>query len=62
MPRPIILGVVGDSAAGKTTMTRGLVRALGEHVKRGMPVVFLDAPTDSSSRQQVKSGGKRASN
>jgi phosphoribulokinase len=31
MPRPIVLGVVGDSAAGKTTMTRGLVRALGEH-------------------------------
>jgi phosphoribulokinase len=31
MPRPIILGVVGDSAAGKTTITRGLVRILGEH-------------------------------
>ena len=31
MPRPIVLGVVGDSAAGKTTMTRGLVRVLGEH-------------------------------
>jgi phosphoribulokinase len=30
MPRPIILGVVGDSAAGKTTITRGLVRILGE--------------------------------
>ncbi|MGH2914785.1 MAG: phosphoribulokinase [Solirubrobacteraceae bacterium] len=30
MPRPVILGVVGDSAAGKTTVTRGLVRALGE--------------------------------
>ena len=30
MPRPIILGVVGDSAAGKTTITRGLVRALGD--------------------------------
>lgn len=30
MPRPIILGVVGDSAAGKTTLTRGLVRLLGE--------------------------------
>ncbi len=29
-PRPIILGVVGDSAAGKTTITRGLVRVLGE--------------------------------
>jgi phosphoribulokinase len=28
--RPIILGVVGDSAAGKTTITRGLVRLLGE--------------------------------
>ncbi len=30
MPRPIMLGVVGDSAAGKTTLTRGLVRILGE--------------------------------
>lgn len=30
MPRPVILGVVGDSASGKTTLTRGLVRALGE--------------------------------
>jgi phosphoribulokinase len=29
MPRPIILGVVGDSASGKTTLTRGLVRILG---------------------------------
>jgi phosphoribulokinase len=31
MARPIILGVVGDSAAGKTTLTRGLVRVLGDH-------------------------------
>ena len=30
MPRPIMLGLVGDSAAGKTTITRGLVRVLGE--------------------------------
>ena len=30
MPRPIILGVVGDSAAGKTTLSRGLKRILGE--------------------------------
>jgi phosphoribulokinase len=30
LPRPIMLGVVGDSAAGKTTLTRGLVRILGE--------------------------------
>jgi phosphoribulokinase len=28
--RPVVLGVVGDSAAGKTTITRGLVRILGE--------------------------------
>ncbi len=30
MPRPIILGIVGDSAAGKTTISRGLVEILGE--------------------------------
>jgi phosphoribulokinase len=30
MPRPVLLGMVGDSAAGKTTLTRGLVRILGE--------------------------------
>jgi phosphoribulokinase len=30
MARPIILGVVGDSAAGKTTITRGLVRVIGD--------------------------------
>ncbi len=35
MPRPIVLGVVGDSGAGKTTLTRGLIRVLGdEHVSR----------------------------
>jgi len=29
MGRPIILGIVGDSASGKTTLSRGLVQALG---------------------------------
>jgi len=29
MARPVVLGVVGDSAAGKTTLTRGVVRILG---------------------------------
>ena len=29
MARPIILGVVGDSATGKTTLTKGLVAILG---------------------------------
>ena len=28
--RPVMLAIVGDSAAGKTTITAGLVRALGE--------------------------------
>lgn len=28
--RPIILGIVGDSAAGKTTLTRGIAQVLGE--------------------------------
>ncbi|HYK85169.1 MAG TPA: phosphoribulokinase [Ktedonobacteraceae bacterium] len=33
IPRPIILGIVGDSAAGKTTLSRGIARILGiEHV------------------------------
>ena len=30
MPRPVILGVVGDSGAGKTTITAGLEGILGE--------------------------------
>jgi phosphoribulokinase len=30
MARPILLGIVGDSASGKTTLTRGLVRILGD--------------------------------
>ena len=30
MARPIILGVVGDSASGKTTITKGLVAILGK--------------------------------
>jgi phosphoribulokinase len=32
MARPIILGIVGDSASGKTTLSKGLVRLLGEEV------------------------------
>ncbi len=30
MPRPIMLGIVGDSASGKTTLSKGLVQLLGE--------------------------------
>ncbi|MGF1566553.1 MAG: phosphoribulokinase [Nodosilinea sp.] len=28
--RPVVLGIVGDSAAGKTTLTRGIAQILGE--------------------------------
>ncbi|MEO7557943.1 MAG: phosphoribulokinase [Gammaproteobacteria bacterium] len=30
MNRPIVLGIVGDSAAGKTTITKGIAQVLGE--------------------------------
>jgi phosphoribulokinase len=30
MARSIVVGVAGDSGAGKTTVTRGLVRVLGD--------------------------------
>jgi phosphoribulokinase len=30
MSCPIILGIVGDSAAGKTTLTRGIAQVLGQ--------------------------------
>src|SRR3954464_1169632 len=30
MPRPIMLGIVGDSRSGEATITRGLVRVLGD--------------------------------
>src|SRR2546425_13053595 len=29
--RPIVLGVVGDTAAGKTTLTRGIENIFGQH-------------------------------
>ena len=37
MTRPIILGVVGDSGAGKTTITQGLVGILGEEQVTAVP-------------------------
>ena len=30
-PRPVMLAIAGDSAAGKTTLTRGIAEALGGH-------------------------------
>ena len=30
VPRPVVLGIVGDSGSGKTTISRGLLRVLGD--------------------------------
>jgi hypothetical protein len=35
---------------------------IGENVKRGTRAVFLDPPTESSAKQQVKTACRRASN
>jgi len=54
---------VSKSAShGCIRLTNWDVRALGDSVKRGTPVVFLDAPTDSSSKQQGKPAARRAAN
>lgn len=54
---------VSKSAShGCVRLTNWDARVLGENVKRGTPVVFLDAPTDSSSKQQGKAAGRRAAN
>ncbi|WP_441234555.1 L,D-transpeptidase family protein [Bradyrhizobium sp. 930_D9_N1_4] len=54
---------VSKSAShGCVRLTNWDVRTLGDNVKRGTPVVFLDAPTESSSKQQGKPAAKRASN
>ncbi|SCB10367.1 Lipoprotein-anchoring transpeptidase ErfK/SrfK [Bradyrhizobium yuanmingense] len=54
---------VSKSAShGCVRLTNWDARVLGENVKRGMPVVFLDAPTESSSKRQGTPAAKRAAN
>ncbi len=54
---------VGKSAShGCVRLTNWDARAIGENVKRGTPVVFLDTPTDTSAKQQGGTAAKRASN
>ncbi|MCK1745389.1 murein L,D-transpeptidase [Bradyrhizobium sp. 139] len=56
-------GKVSKSAShGCIRLTNWDVRRLGENVKRGTAVVFLDAPTESSSRRQGKPAAERTSN
>ena len=54
---------VSKSAShGCVRLTNWDARSLGENVKRGTPVVFLDAPTESSSQRQGTPASKRAAN
>jgi len=53
VPRSILLGIMGDSASGKTTLTRGLVRVLGEEQ---VAHVSADGYHRYDRRQRVERG------
>ena len=50
--RPVMLAIAGDSAAGKTTITRGLVEALGRRARRSasMTTTSTTGPNAASCR------------
>ena len=51
--RPIILGIVGDSAAGKTTLTKGIAQVLGEE---NVTVICTDDYHRYDRHQRAKIG------
>ncbi len=51
--RPIILGIVGDSAAGKTTLTKGIAQILGEE---NVTVICTDDYHRYDRRQRAELG------
>ena len=51
--RPIILGIVGDSAAGKTTLTKGIAQVLGEE---NVTVICTDDYHRYDRRQRAELG------
>lgn len=51
--RPIILGIVGDSAAGKTTLTKGIAQVLGED---NVTVICTDDYHRYDRRQRAELG------
>lgn len=51
--RPIILGIVGDSAAGKTTLTKGIAQVLGEE---NVTVICTDDYHRYDRRQRAEIG------
>jgi molybdopterin-guanine dinucleotide biosynthesis protein len=52
IPRPIPLGIAGDSGAGKTTLIRGLVRILGEQRVSHVQPTTASAPTTAGARSR----------
>ena len=53
MSRPIVLGIVGDSAAGKTTLTRGIAQVLGEE---NVTVICTDDYHKFDRKQRIEMG------
>ena len=51
--RPIILGIVGDSAAGKTTLTKGIAQVLGEE---NVTIICTDDYHRYDRRQRAELG------
>lgn len=51
--RPIVLGIVGDSAAGKTTLTRGIAQVLGEE---SVTIICTDDYHRYDRRQRAELG------
>jgi len=47
--RPIILGIVGDSAAGKTTLTKGVAQVLGRKMLRSSVQMITTAMIAASA-------------
>ena len=52
MPRPIMLGIVGDSGSGKTTITRGLVRVSATSRSRTSARTTITASTGAARRAE----------
>ncbi|MGB3208766.1 MAG: phosphoribulokinase [Crinalium sp.] len=51
--RPIILGIVGDSAAGKTTLTQGIAQVVGEE---NVTIICTDDYHRYDRRQRAENG------
>jgi hypothetical protein len=53
-PRPMVLAIAGDSAAGKTTLTEGLVKAVGRRLDH-FPVCGTTNATTGKNHRDCRS-------